>query len=218
MSGYHAHGDLWSCGASALNFGPALIDPSPTTTRMSAAELEESTCPAAGGPGGCDRLLTQACMRLGTYEILQKRAFYIDKGTHSENGWDDAEIRVVWCDHTEWEMPWGAYALHKELQESRETGLTVRDVVFDRLRGANHFVSYVFVRSVHKLILFTRRTGTCLRVSFQHFLRGETVDEQLDQYKSRACSLLYYICQSARSLRTVHQETPHRAIAASQAV
>lgn len=84
-------------------------------------------------------------MKRGTYKTLQKRAFYIDKDARSENRWDDVEIRVVWCDHTEWEMPWAAYALHKELQESKEAGITVRDTVFVRLRGANHFVSYVSV-------------------------------------------------------------------------
>ncbi|EIW61084.1 uncharacterized protein TRAVEDRAFT_119113 [Trametes versicolor FP-101664 SS1] len=142
LSGYHAHGDIWSRGASALSFGPALADPSPTTTRMSSEELEESTYPPAGGPGGCDRLLTQACMKLGTYQTLHRRAFYLDDDGHVGNKWHDVEVRVVWCDHTEWEMPWGAYSLYKELQESREAGLPVRDAVFVRLRGANHFAHW----------------------------------------------------------------------------
>ena len=51
------------------------------------------------------------------------------------------EVRLVWCDHSTWEMPLLAWTLQKELEEAERAGQKVRKVDFVRFRGANHFVS-----------------------------------------------------------------------------
>lgn len=56
--------------------------------------------------------------------------------------WMDAEIRVIWCDHSPFPMPLGIQALHKYLEDAKAAGIA-RDgeVNIVRMRGANHFVS-----------------------------------------------------------------------------
>lgn len=56
--------------------------------------------------------------------------------------WMDVEIRVIWCDHSPFAMPWGIQELYKYLEDAKAAGIA-RDgeVNIVRMRGANHFVS-----------------------------------------------------------------------------
>ena len=63
-----------------------------------------------------------------------------DEGDTGDD-WADVEVRYLWCDRSVYEMPWGTWALRKELEEAQAKGLRTRRLAIARLRGANHFVS-----------------------------------------------------------------------------
>ena len=139
VSSYFAHGDV-ATGYQALEDRNALESPPPTIKTMSAAEIAETTS-AAGEPGNSESLLAQACGVHGVFASLRKQAFFLRDVPDGVDDWRSVEVRLVWCDHSTWEMPLLAWTLQKELEEAERAGQKVRKVDFVRFRGANHFVS-----------------------------------------------------------------------------
>ncbi|TBU29282.1 Alpha/Beta hydrolase protein [Dichomitus squalens] len=139
-SSYFAHGDL-GAGLHALEDRNALESPPPTVKTMSVEELAESTS-AAGEPGGSESLLAQACGIHGVFASLRKQAFFLRDIPDGADDWRSVELRLIWCDHSFWEMPLLAWTFPKELEEAAKAGQKVRTVNFVRFRGANHFAHW----------------------------------------------------------------------------
>ncbi|KAI0328019.1 hypothetical protein GY45DRAFT_1307556 [Cubamyces sp. BRFM 1775] len=142
ITGYYAHGDVWADGPSALEFRTPLDDPSPTGARMTPEELAETASAAVQGPGGSEGLLAQVMSIHGVIVASRQGALYPQEAIEGASNWEDVEVRHLWCDRSVWEMPWGTKKLMDEIEEAKKAGKRVRDVVFARLKGANHFAHW----------------------------------------------------------------------------
>ncbi|KAI0648546.1 Alpha/Beta hydrolase protein [Trametes meyenii] len=144
VTGYFAHGDVFTSGAPALEFRAPLADPAPLLTRLTADELAESTYEPPQAPTGSENLIAQACIGHGTWGKDKDGALYLRDAVKGADGWRGVEVRHVWCDRSIWEMPWGAKLLAEELEGARSAGRPVRDITFVRVKGANHFAHWDF--------------------------------------------------------------------------
>ncbi|KAI0669369.1 hypothetical protein C8Q78DRAFT_208939 [Trametes maxima] len=142
VTGYYAHGDVFTEGYSALEFRDALADPPPTLTRMSPEDIAELTHTPPQTADGSDTLLAAVCLAHQPYGALKDAAFYLRSPVEGASNWVGVEVRHVWCDHSIWEMPWGAKFIVEELEEAKRAGRPIRDVQVVRFRGANHFAHW----------------------------------------------------------------------------
>ncbi|KAH9890434.1 Alpha/Beta hydrolase protein [Cubamyces lactineus] len=142
ITGYYAHGDVWADGPSALEFRTPLADPSPTGSRMTPEELAETTSAEPQVPGGSEGLLAQMMVAHGVIVAAREGAFYPKPAVEGASNWENVEVRHLWCDRSVWEMPWGTKRLTEEIEEAKKAGKHVRDVVFARLKGGNHFAQW----------------------------------------------------------------------------
>lgn len=95
-------------------------------------------------PGGSDDVLMHVGIDHGLWTTLRRKALsvHVDAKLPQSLQWSDVELRYIWCDHSVWEMPWGAWAIQDELQQAKDAGEPLRRITLMRLSGANHFVSY----------------------------------------------------------------------------
>ncbi|KAI0648547.1 Alpha/Beta hydrolase protein [Trametes meyenii] len=144
VTGHYAHGDVFTRGASALEFRTALADPPPTLTRISPDDIVELTHVPPQEAGGSDALLAEVCLAHQPYGALKDAAFYLRSGGPVEGAsdWAGVEVRHVWCDRSIWEMPWGVKFIVEELEEARRAGKPIRDLQVVRFKGANHFAHW----------------------------------------------------------------------------
>ena len=110
---------------------------------MTPQELAETTDDAVQGPGGSEGLLAQMMVVHGVIVAARQGAFYPKEPEEGASNWENVEVRHLWCDRSVWEMPWGTKMLKEEIDEAKKAGKHVRDVVFARLVGGNHFVSTI---------------------------------------------------------------------------
>lgn len=144
VSGYYTHGD----SAHELEHRTPLQEPPPTILTMTPSEVAMALFPGPGEVGGSDEVFLHSGVRCGLWQILRQRALFIsppsldasDDEKENLRGWNDLELRYVWCDHSVWELPWATWALQEELAEAAKAGREVRKVTLMRLRKANHFV------------------------------------------------------------------------------
>ncbi|KAJ8488426.1 hypothetical protein ONZ51_g3568 [Trametes cubensis] len=121
ITGYYVHGDVWKDGPSALEFRTPLAEPA---------------------PGGSEGLLAQMMVVHGVIVAARQGAFYPKQPEEGASNWENVEVRHLWCDRSVWEMPWGTKMLKEEIDEAKKAGKHVRDVVFARLVGGNHFAHW----------------------------------------------------------------------------
>ncbi|KAI0091390.1 hypothetical protein BDY19DRAFT_983760 [Irpex rosettiformis] len=144
VSGYYTHGD----SPHELEHRTPLQDPPPTILTMTHEEIEGAVFPGPGEVGGSDEVFLHSGVRCGLWEVLRGRALFVGMNDDDEEkednvkGWNDIELRYVWCDRSVWELPWATWALQAELAEAEKAGREVRKVRLVRLRGANHFVHW----------------------------------------------------------------------------
>ena len=161
ISAYWDHGKVPSLATSMARKG--LDEPSSTLDRMS---VEERELFVSLGPGkldtGSDTHTMMLCGVHGLYGMLKDVSFYLDSDAEAPGGWDDVEVRVVWCDHSIWSSAWASEAIKAELDEAATKGKATRNINLVRIRGANHFVSVVSILVGEEACLLTwrRRTGT----------------------------------------------------------
>jgi hypothetical protein len=136
VSGYYTHGD----SAATLERRVPVDDPRPTILSITPEELQTVFHADVTGPGGSDLLLLGGGIATGLNEAMWRGALYLS-GDGSGNEWADVELRYLWCDRSVYEMPWGTWALKKEVEDAKRKGLPLRNLSIVRLRGANHFVS-----------------------------------------------------------------------------
>ena len=105
---------------------------------MSPEDIALALYPTPVIPGGSDDILLKSGIKNSVNALLREGALKADGGG---GAWDAIELRYIWCDQSVWEMPWGSWALRKELKDAKASGQSRRKVTFIRLRGANHFVS-----------------------------------------------------------------------------
>ncbi|CDO72522.1 hypothetical protein BN946_scf184983.g5 [Trametes cinnabarina] len=143
VTGYYAHGDVWTEGDKALEYRNALPDPPPTMTRMTPQDLVETTCGPPQEPGGSEPVLAQVGVRQGGWLAMKDGAFYLrEPQVHGASNWTDVEVVALWGDRSIWEMPWGTMLLQRELDEAKKEGKRVREVKAVRFNGANHFAQW----------------------------------------------------------------------------
>ena len=144
VTGYYDHGDF----PAQMEQRTPLRDPPPTISTMTTSDLESSLHTAPGQPSGSDYLLMTAGVRHGLWEALRKQALLIspmlsdvtDDVSSDSLGWDDLELRCVWCDQAPWESPWAVWSLQAELRTTEQTGKKARNVTFTKITEANQFV------------------------------------------------------------------------------
>ncbi|KAH9934518.1 uncharacterized protein BXZ73DRAFT_45795 [Epithele typhae] len=77
----------------------------------------------------------------GISGLTKERAFYLEPDAH-RSGWEEVEVRVVWCDRSIWPSAWAGKRLEEELAAAREDGKAMRKVQVARFRGANHMAHW----------------------------------------------------------------------------
>lgn len=132
------------------------------TEEDNAMVLEEQ--PAS--PAGSDGVLLRVGVKYGVFKVLRERALFgytlaaeatgrgDIRAPISSSRWANVPVRYLWCDRSCWEAPWGAWSLIAEIAETKASGRTMRKVIIQRLKGANHFVSF--------LTIFCDREALCL--------------------------------------------------------
>ena len=144
-SGYFAHGET----PETFAYRTPLVDPSPTSTRLTPDELASMCDPSPGEAGvGSDSLLFRAGGAAGLYTALRAHALYLlpppnsaslDPAAEGGDTWEDVEVRVLWCTQSVWEVAWLVTCLREEMATAKAQGRPMRDVRIVRVNG-NHFV------------------------------------------------------------------------------
>ena len=138
ITGYYAHGDT----PETLSTRHALDEPTPTVTRMSPEDLAPSFHEPPTLLDGPDSVILQSDIANGVFSRLREAALFASH--NAEVTWPKVEFRYVWCDHSAWVMPWGAWTFRAEMEQARKDGKHIRTHSVVRLRGANHCVSIPF--------------------------------------------------------------------------
>ncbi|EIM81546.1 alpha/beta-hydrolase [Stereum hirsutum FP-91666 SS1] len=158
VSGFYSHTLSPSFPISAVESSTwnaiSLAKPPPTFLTLSPQDVEVTVCAEPALPEGSDGVLFEAGQRLGLFEEMRKNVFSavaeVELGSCSraldsvrekaKGWWMDVEIRVIWCDHSPFSMPWGIQELYKYLEDAKAAGIAREgEVNIVRMRGANHF-------------------------------------------------------------------------------
>ena len=139
ITGYYAHGDT-----HATLSVRALDEPTPTVTRMSPEELASTFHEPPTLLDGPDTVILHGAITSGSevFSRLREAALFVSQ--NAEVAWPDVEFRYIWCDHSDWMMPWGAWTFRAEIEQARKDGKRIRTHSVVRMRGANHCVSIPF--------------------------------------------------------------------------
>ncbi|TBU29253.1 Alpha/Beta hydrolase protein [Dichomitus squalens] len=142
---YFGHGE--PIAIETLETRDGLEQPGSTLKRISEKEFAESTCDDPGRlPHGSDALILRLCTVHGLFTQLKDGSLYLRPGKADEpmNDWQDVDVRILWCDHSIWTMPWGARNVAEELNAAKAAGKATQKISSIRLRGANHFAHWDF--------------------------------------------------------------------------
>ena len=165
VSGYYRHGE----SILALEQRNALLYPRPTLLTISQDDMNSAIDIEPTLPGGSDSLILQQGIRHGLFTALRTAAVYVNKTPRNARGWSDVGLNYVWCDQSEWEMPYSAINFQAELEEAKKLGKATREINIIRLRGVNHFVSSPSYQPLYDPILTMEITvplgSTCSRVA-----------------------------------------------------
>ncbi|KAL1947093.1 hypothetical protein VTO73DRAFT_14054 [Trametes versicolor] len=79
-------------------------------------------------------------MAHGTFAKLKEGMLrYPSEPMRGASDWRNVPVRHLWGNRSTWEMPWAAKLLDEELEQAKNAGKRVRDIVLVRFKGANHF-------------------------------------------------------------------------------
>lgn len=92
--------------------------------------------------GASESLFAQAYMAHGIFAKLKEGMLSPGEPMRGATDWRNVPIRHLWGDHSTWETPWGTKLLDEQLEQAKNAGKGVRDIVLVRFKGANHFVSH----------------------------------------------------------------------------
>ncbi|KAI0354370.1 hypothetical protein OH77DRAFT_1405139 [Trametes cingulata] len=152
VSGYYIHGDTFE----TLEQKTPLQHPPPTLSTLTPEEVEAAQYLPPIVPGGSDVAVFEGGLQLGLFTALKDGALYLpskgngdaaeedgdDEDDPQGNAWPNVEVRYVHCENSVWHLPWGTWALKKEVEEAKQKGLPIRNVRMVHIRGANHFVPW----------------------------------------------------------------------------
>ena len=144
-SGHYDNGD----SPEKYQYGDHLGTPPPTVSTLTQEEREATLHTVPGDPrGGSDHLLMLGGVPSGVFASIRKAALCLPAANVKCKGdpWRRVEVRHLWCDRSPWVIPWAVTNVRRELGEEAEAGIALRNVVFFRVRGANHFVSDSYMR------------------------------------------------------------------------
>lgn len=68
-----------------------------------------------------------------------------EKEGQAAKHWTSLPVRYIFCDHSIWESPWCVTKLNEQMAEERQEGKLTREITIKTLKGANHFVSFLFL-------------------------------------------------------------------------
>lgn len=122
-----------------------LAIPPPTITAIPPEELQTVFYAPPAMPDGSDMMLYTAGQQLGLFEDMRRKAIYVtspeDVTVEGKKWRASVDVRVIWCDHTVWGMPWGIPKLYREIEDAKaRKELRVGKVSLVRMRGSNHYV------------------------------------------------------------------------------
>lgn len=106
---------------------------------------------------GLDLQVMELGVRTGLAATLRERALHTTKLPGRQEGenansvgetetgdgpdaWRNVELRMVWCEKSVMQVPYGMVLLGLELEEARKKGAWLRDVRIVRVKEGNHFV------------------------------------------------------------------------------
>ncbi|KAF9484545.1 alpha/beta-hydrolase [Pholiota conissans] len=135
VSGYYDHGET----VFLLEQRTASADPRPTVLAMSPEDIEYGMDIRPTLPGGSDSIMLNEGIKHGLFATLREEAIYIGKYPRRGREWNDIGLKYLWCDHSIWEMPYGALTFQGEIDDAKKMGRAMREVSVVRLKGANHF-------------------------------------------------------------------------------
>ncbi|KAI0272308.1 alpha/beta-hydrolase [Gloeopeniophorella convolvens] len=136
VTSYYDHGNT----LETLSLLSTSSNPLPTITGMTPENLALALYVAPAAPDGTDGLTHTSCVDRGLYAQLRKATLY--PPPQAERGWSDVEFRCLWCDRSNWLMPWGRWALEAEVSAAKESGANIREISVMRMRGSNHFAHW----------------------------------------------------------------------------
>jgi hypothetical protein len=138
ITSYYAHGDT----LETLSVHDALNEPSPTAARMSPRDVALVFHQPPTLHNGTDMLILRSGILRGVFSRLREAALFARQ--NADVAWPNVEFRHVWCDHSVWMMPWGAWSFRAEMEQARKDGKRIRTHSVVRMRGANHCVCIIF--------------------------------------------------------------------------
>ncbi|KAB5581268.1 hypothetical protein GE09DRAFT_1256634 [Coniochaeta sp. 2T2.1] len=141
VSGYFTHGDT----EESLSLRTPDTDRTPTIQTMTDDEVAVFFSPGPAGPGGSDSALLMQGLTSGVNARNFERTVFHDAEANklSQLQWSAIPLRYLWCDRSDYEMPWCKWRLEEYLEKGRSSGRRMRSVSIACLEGANHFVSLV---------------------------------------------------------------------------
>ena len=142
ITSYYAHGDT----LETLSLQDALIEPSPTVTRMSREDVAFAFYQPPTLPDGTDTVVLRSGAHSGVFSRLREAALFTRD--NAEVAWPNVEFRYVWCDHSVWLMPWGIWSFRADMEKARMDGKRIRTHSVVRMGGANHCVCTSFTHSL----------------------------------------------------------------------
>ncbi|PIL34393.1 hypothetical protein GSI_03168 [Ganoderma sinense ZZ0214-1] len=152
IGGYYAHGSTLDSLASM-----PLAEPPSTISTLSPEEKVAMTHPFPDVTV-LDLKVTELGVRTGLTATLRERALYdknklpgrqdggsankLEEAGDGPDTWREVELRLVWCEKSVMQVPYGMMLLGLELEEARKTGAWIRDVRIVRVKEGNHFVHW----------------------------------------------------------------------------
>ncbi|KAM5540094.1 hypothetical protein V8D89_006234 [Ganoderma adspersum] len=151
IGGYYAHGSTLDSLAQV-----PLVHPPSTISTLTPEEKAAMTHPFPDVTG-LDLQVTDLGVRTGLAVTLRERALHTSKSPGRQEGesansvgetgdgpdaWRDVELRMVWCEKSVMQVPYGMMLLGLELEEARKKGAWLRDVRIVRVKEGNHFVHW----------------------------------------------------------------------------
>lgn len=107
---------------------------------MSPENLTAALYSRPAAPGGSDATLKNSGILHNIFAKIKQLALY-PSDDDPQSGWEDIELRSVWCDQSVWEIPWGIMGLQTEIVNAKKAGKRMRNITLTQLKGTNHFVS-----------------------------------------------------------------------------
>ncbi|KAB5575365.1 Alpha/Beta hydrolase protein [Coniochaeta sp. 2T2.1] len=138
VSGYFTHGNT----EELLETRTPDTDRTPTILTMTQDEIRAFFSPGPAGYGGSDHALLFLGLTSGANAHMLERTVYPETSTPSQTQWSSVPLHYIWCNRSDYEMPWASWRLQEYIEKGGSSGRPMRTVSITCLEGANHFAHW----------------------------------------------------------------------------